>query len=89
MPRKRNSRKKKKRQVKTNRIQVMPEYYKLVWAYVHEEFSSELLENSVTKPTAFRRDILLKLQLNLSLNVLYQNTLFFIGFIYIEELRHT
>jgi len=38
----------------------MPEYYKLVWAYVHEEFSSELLENSVTKPTAFRRDILLK-----------------------------
>lgn len=62
MPRKSKSRKKKSTKKKSSKTLVLPEYYKLVWEHIHQEFSSELNENAVTKPTYFRKKILLKVK---------------------------
>ena len=46
---------------------VLPEYYQIVWSYIHQEFSSELNENAVKKPADFRKEILLKVKENFNL----------------------
>lgn len=61
MPRK-TQRRNGKRKKQSSEIIALPEYYKIVWADIHQNFSCEILEHAATRPTKFRKNILLEIK---------------------------